>query len=81
MTEGHRLGEHVQQEGLRLLVILVQARLDELEVPVAQLGEDEFVERERGPRELELPDRVADQRRRMLQAGEDPAILDPDRLR
>ena len=38
---------------------VVQARLDELEVPVAELAVDEVVERERGVREVEALDRAA----------------------
>jgi hypothetical protein len=44
--ERERLAQHVQERGLRVGVALVQPRLDELEVPVAQLAEDEVVEAE-----------------------------------
>ena len=73
--------QHVQQRRVEVRALLalglVEARLDELEVPVAQLAVDEVVERERGVREVEArrcaPSIVA---RARCEAREDPAVLD-----
>ncbi len=54
MRELERLGQHVQRERGRLGVVLgVQARLEHLEVPVAQLAVDEAIQRPRRAMELE----------------------------
>ena len=44
--------EHEQQDGGRLLLAVVEARLDDLQVPVAELGPDEAVELEHGVGEV-----------------------------
>ena len=62
-------------------VAVVQARLDELQVPVAQLAVDEVVEAERRVGEVEALDPVGDLRPARAEAREDPAVLDRGRLR
>ena len=48
MRKGQRLGEDVEQRRLKRLLAGAQARLDQLQVPVAKLGVKEVVERQRG---------------------------------
>jgi hypothetical protein len=79
--ERERLAQHVPGRRPGRLVAVVQPRLDELEVPVAQLAEDEAVEAERGLGEVEAGDPLGRVGLRGLQAREDPAVLDRGRAR
>ena len=76
MRERERLGQDVEQRLRGIAVAFVEPRLDQLEIPVAQLTVDEVVERERGVREVEALDQVADLGLRTLEPREDPAVLD-----
>ena len=58
------------------VVVGVEARLDDLQVPVAQLAVDEVVEPERRAVELERLDRARGLGLGALQAREDPRVLD-----
>ena len=63
MRDRERLGEHAEREARDVpVVVVVEARLDDLQVPVAQLAVDEVVEPERGAVELERLDRAAPSR-------------------
>ena len=53
-----------------------QPRLDELQVPVAQLAVDEVVQPERGVREVVVLDPRGGVGRQSLEPREDPAVLD-----
>ena len=80
MGDGQRLGQHAERERADGLVVVgVQPRLDDLQVPVAQLAVDEVVEAERGAVELERLDRARRLGLGALQPREDPRVL--DRLR
>ena len=81
MGDGQRLGQHVQQGGLELGLARPQARLDQLEVPVAQLAVDEVVQAERGVGEVVALDPPVDLGPGALEAREDPAVLDRRRRR
>ena len=76
VCQRERLGQDMQQ-GLRgRLFARVKPRLDQLEVPVAQLAVDEVVEPERCVGEVVARDPPTHVRLRALQPGEDPAVLD-----
>ena len=86
VRRGDRLAQDVQQRrGERGAVVgigvVAQARLDDLQVPVAQLAVDEVVEAERDLREVEAVQARLRLGLRRLQAREDPAVLDRARLR
>ena len=53
MPEGERLAQNVEKRRRKLGLPLVQPRLDQLEVPVAQLPVDEAVQAESRAREAE----------------------------
>src|SRR3954452_15006324 len=55
---------------------LAEARLDRLEVPVAEVVEDEVVEHVDGAEELEALQRVVDLGPRSVYARQDPALLE-----
>ncbi len=82
MRERDRLAQHVQQRGGQRLAILprrrspCQPRLDDLQVPVAQLAVDEVVEPEGGMGEVVVLDPRGGVGDDLLQAREDPAVLD-----
>ena len=77
MRQRQRLRQHVQRElGGGRVVLLVQPRLEHLQVPVAQLRVDEAVQRARRAVELELGDRVRDLGLGGLQPRQDPRVLD-----
>ena len=77
--EQQRLAQDVEHRGREVVVVL--AALVELQVPVAQLAVDEVVEPERGLGEVEGGDVRVELRLGLLQAAEDPAVLDRRRPR
>ena len=80
MRDRERLAQDLQRESGDLGVVLgVEARLDQLEVPVAEVAVDEVVEPERRAVELERLDRARSVRLRALEPREDPRVLDGDR--
>ena len=82
----HRMQERQQplergESGcLRILVGVVEARLDRLCVPVAEVVEGEVVRRVRRFREVVARDRVLERCASRIEAGEDPSLLDRARL-
>ena len=82
VRERERLAQDVQRDRGDLgVVVRVEARLDQLEVPVAEVAVDEVVEAERRAVELEVLERRLRRRLGALQAREDPRVLDRDRAR
>ena len=82
MGERERLGQHVQGDRGDLGVVVgVQPRLDQLEVPVAEVAVDEVVEAERGAVELERLERPRGRGLGALEARQDPGVLDRRRAR
>ncbi len=75
MGEGERLSENVDEGRRERRLAFSQARLDELQVPVAELAVDEVVEREGGVGEVVGVDPAADLGFGTLEPGQDPAIL------
>ena len=60
----------------RVRVRLVEARLDRLRVPVAEVVEREVVEDRRGGREVETAEALLELGPRGVEPGEDPALLE-----
>ena len=82
--EGHhrvgkrkRLLEHPEQRRRGLGLAVVEPRLDDLQVPVAELRPEEAVELERRVGEVVGVEVRRDGLDRPLKPGEDPAVLDP----
>ena len=71
-----RSSAHSSTAETALVVVVVEARLGELEVPVAQLRPERAVEVERGVREAEAVEQLRHARGQPLQARHDPAVLD-----
>src|SRR5918997_6440745 len=78
VSEQEHASQHAQHGGgdeLSVTRVVVQARLDKLEVPVAYLAPDERVQLARGVRELVAVDELADALGGALEAREHPAVL------
>src|SRR5918997_3091405 len=78
LSEHEHAPEPSQRGGREVLGaarLVVQARLDELEVPVAHLAPDERIQLARGVRELVALDELADALGGALEARKHPAVL------
>ena len=79
MRNGERALEHVEQVRRGVLVAVVEARLDGLEVPVAELRPEEPVEVEHRVGEVVGVDGAREGADRALQPRQDPPVLERHR--
>ncbi len=79
MREREQPLEHVQQVRGRVGIPVVEPRLDDLQVPVAELRPEERVEAEHAVGEVVAVEGLAEGADLALQPRDDPAVLDPVR--
>ena len=79
MQELQNLGQHIEQDLLRAaaerLVAAVEAGLGQLDVPVAVVVPDKVIDLARGHAQLKVVHVLADFLHHVVQAGEDPLVL------
>ena len=75
------VGQDIEQDILRVAVALAQAGLGYLDVPVAEAVPDKVVYLRRGNAELVFVEVLIDLAHKLVELRDDPAILQPQRLR